>query len=185
MDAHISPKDKVRVRLSTEVHKKITNMKEVIQEYSVTEDGRVYSHKSNKYLSQRIGPVGYMMVNLSIEGKCKTFTVHRLVAKAFLPNPNNLEAVNHIDGNKVNNNVDNLEWVTNSQNAQHAFRTGLISPARGKDTLNGRYTNDEIKEIRRLYNEEHVSQYKLATMYGTTRAAIQQIVNRITYQHVI
>lgn len=81
MDAHISPKDEVRVRLSTEVlkYKIMEELKLIRDNYWATKDGRIYSTKRNRYLKQRVGPGGYMMVNLRIDGKCKTFTVHRLI----------------------------------------------------------------------------------------------------------
>lgn len=71
---------------------------------------------------------GYLQVCLTKDGKSKTYTVHRLVAKAFLPNLKNKKQVNHIDGNKENNSIDNLEWVTSSENNKHAFITGLNKP---------------------------------------------------------
>lgn len=71
---------------------------------------------------------GYLQVCLTKDGKSKTYTVHRLVAKAFLPNVKNKKQVNHIDGNKENNSIDNLEWVTSSENNKHAFITGLNKP---------------------------------------------------------
>ena len=71
---------------------------------------------------------GYLQVCLTKDGKSKTYTVHRLVAKAFLPNLKNKRQVNHIDGNKENNSIDNLEWVTSSENNKHAFITGLNKP---------------------------------------------------------
>lgn len=64
---------------------------------------------------------GYLFIRLSKNSKKKCFSVHRLVAKYFLPNPNNKPFVNHIDGNKKNNNVKNLEWVTSNENMQHSY----------------------------------------------------------------
>ena len=78
-----------------------------------------------KILKQRKNHKGYPVVYLSKYGKQSTRVVHRLVAKAFIPNPNNLPQVNHKDGNKENNNVCNLEWCTNSENQIHAWKTGL------------------------------------------------------------
>ena len=69
---------------------------------------------------------GYRRVSVTVNRKKTTFKVHREVAKAFIPNPENKPQVNHIDGNKENNAVDNLEWVTNRENAKHAFATGLF-----------------------------------------------------------
>lgn len=69
-------------------------------------------------------------MSVYVDGKQKQFYVHRLIAEAFLPNPDNLPEVNHIDGNPANNRVENLRWCTRAENAQHAFRTGLINPYR-------------------------------------------------------
>lgn len=79
-------------------------------------------------LKQQLSTKKYLQVRLyDKKGKGKTLKVHRLVAQAFIPNPNNLPQVNHIDGNKQNNNVNNLEWVSNYENIQHAIKNGLIN----------------------------------------------------------
>lgn len=94
-------------------------------DYEVTEDGRVYSHKSNRWLKQNKNSNGYPSVSLSINGRTKTIGLHRLVAEAYLPNTENKPCVNHIDGNKCNNNIKNLEWCTYKENYNHALDTGL------------------------------------------------------------
>jgi hypothetical protein len=82
--------------------------------------------RQSKQLKKQINNVGYEYVILSNDiEKHKTLTVHRLVARTFIPNPENKEEVNHIDGNKLNNCVDNLEWVTTSENMLHAYKTGI------------------------------------------------------------
>lgn len=76
---------------------------------------------------------GYAQVSLGVDGKYSTEYVHRLVAKAFIPNPNNKPQVNHKDSNRKNNHVDNLEWVTNQENTIHGFEHGFaVSNALGK-----------------------------------------------------
>lgn len=76
---------------------------------------------------------GYLFVNLQKDNKCKKKTIHRLVAENFIPNLNNLEQVNHIDGNKHNNNIENLEWCTQRYNIQQAWKMGLAKQGKGKN----------------------------------------------------
>lgn len=87
--------------------------------YEIDTEGNIYNLNTKKYLKGSIGEHGYKYYRLSKEGKKKMFYAHRLVAETFIPNENNLPVVNHIDGNKLNNNVNNLEWVTYSENTQH------------------------------------------------------------------
>ena len=91
--------------------------------YAITEDGNVYSYISKKYLKPGLNSSGYYQVNLCKEGKKKTFSIHRLVAEAFIPNPDNLPCVNHLDECKSNNCVDNLEWCSIEYNNAYGTRT--------------------------------------------------------------
>lgn len=106
--------------------------------YQVSNLGRVKSLKrkcnvlngyrtvNEKILNLNKNRYGYVTVNLSKNNKNKICTIHRLVATAFIPNPENKPQVNHIDGNKTNNIVENLEWVSKEENMQHAVNTGLL-----------------------------------------------------------
>jgi hypothetical protein len=94
-------------------------------DYSVSDEGQVRKDSTNYILSQS-SQQDYKHVILNINGKQKRMRVHRLVAEAYIENPFNKPYVNHIDGNRGNNNVKNLEWVTPSENTQHAVRTGLF-----------------------------------------------------------
>lgn len=91
--------------------------------YSVTEDGKVYSHLTDKFLNP-IRRTEYLAVKLCKDSAIKWFYVHRLVAEAFCENPHNKQTVNHIDGDHRNNHANNLEWMTMSENNKHAWENG-------------------------------------------------------------
>ena len=93
--------------------------------YSVSTSGHVRNDVTGKVLKNTLKNDGYLCVHLSHQNHARMIMVHRLVAEAFIPNPNGLPVVNHIDGNKNNPTVDNLEWVTFSDNSKHAYRIGL------------------------------------------------------------
>lgn len=104
--------------------------------YQISNTGKVKSlyRDTEKIL---IGDVirsgkGYLSVGLTKNKKVKSFLTHRLVAQAFIPNPENKPEVNHIDGNTLNNNVSNLEWCTHRENINHAWKTGLNENQREK-----------------------------------------------------
>lgn len=95
--------------------------------YAACSDGTIisYARKNPKKLIGKIGNAGYRMVVLTINNKKQYHNVHRIIAKAFIPNPKGLREVNHKDGNKLNNSVSNLEWVTTKENHFHARDNGL------------------------------------------------------------
>ncbi|WP_297712050.1 NUMOD4 domain-containing protein [Clostridium sp.] len=106
-----------------------------------------YKQQSNKYYSRSV-------VKLTKDNKTKDFKVHRLVAEAFIPNPNNYKVVNHIDGNPLNNNVENLEWCTQKMNIKHAINNELtitriktIDRETMVELLNNNFNYDEIAEM--------------------------------------
>jgi hypothetical protein len=96
--------------------------------YSISNFGRLKNNKTGHILNLRIKN-GYVFAGVSCSHRVKKWlSVHRLVAKAFLPNPMYKPEVNHIDGNKLNNSLNNLEWVTKLENMHHSIRTGLHNP---------------------------------------------------------
>lgn len=124
--------------------------------YQISNYGRIKSlcdnhlMKREVILKPRIANNGYLYINLYKNSKCKTKRIHRLVAETFIDNPNNLPQVNHIDGNKLNNKANNLEWVSASDNCKHAYINGLSNPINNlpKD-LKGK-NNPKAKKIIQL-----------------------------------
>lgn len=88
-------------------------------------EGSAFKHKNKDCVRPYLNNKGYSCINLWNKGKCYKYPVHRLIAQLYIPNPNNLPEVNHIDGNPLNNAIDNLEWCTHQYNMQHAWDTGL------------------------------------------------------------
>lgn len=147
-------------------------LKEIVgfENYLISKDGKIFNKRNlNKCLCSWKDNVGYMQVVLRKNNKKCYKRVHRLVAKAFIPNPNNLPMVNHKDGNKTNNNVDNLEWCTNSQNTQDAYDKGYY-----KSTY-----KVPVKAIHKETGEVHIfrSIRKLAEELKLNRKTVSNILN--------
>lgn len=101
-------------------------------QYLVSNKGQVFTMHKKRLMNQTENEKGYLSVEFLKDGKRKRFKVHRLVAQAFIDNPNLYKEINHIDGNKKNNEAENLEWCSRSENLKHAYRLGLRIPKRGK-----------------------------------------------------
>jgi len=100
--------------------------------YTVSNTGLVFSKLTGRYLTPKVDRYGYEVVTLCKNGKAKYITVHRLVAMAFIPNPNGLPCVNHKDENKRNNRVENLEWVTVKENDNYGTRNQRMAESKKK-----------------------------------------------------
>ena len=118
---------------------------------------------------------GYLKVRLHENGKSKAFFIHRLISIAFIPNPENKPQVNHKDGIKDNNIVYNLEWVTASEQRQHAYDTGLQS-AQGEKNGQSKLTREQVGEIRIMYSYGYTQQ-NIADKYDISRAHVSGILN--------
>lgn len=137
------------------------------------------------YIKQRLSHRGYPIVFLSdtANKKRKSPVVHRIVAFAFIPNPLNLEEVNHINGIKTDNKINNLEWVTHRENIIHAHKNGLrVSPKGEKNGLS-RLKNKDIFRIRKMY-KKGILQKIIGIKFSVGQENISRIVNRKSWSHI-
>lgn len=153
-------------------------------DYQISNYGNVKSLKFNK---ERIlkpqNYKGYLNVYLLLNKNLKWYSVHRLVANAFITNPDNKPQVNHIDGDKLNNYVNNLEWVTCSENHKHAFKIGLKS-INGEKHPSCKLTDNEVLAIHGLYLSG-MTLTTISKLYNVTIATISYIVNGINWNHLL
>lgn len=141
-------------------------------DYRITEDGRVFSLFSGDFMALKESNFGYLRIGLRRNTKQKFVLVHRLVACAYIPNPKNKPQVNHKNGNKKDNRVENLEWVTASENHRHAFDVlGKISPRK-------RLTEEEISCIRFFANNDRVTNPILCRIFNLNKSTIYKIMQK-------
>jgi len=124
----------------------------------------------------------YLSINLRMNGKVSFFTVHRLIAIAFIPNPENKPEVNHIKGNKYDNRIWMLEWSTKSENGKHAFQLGLSVSKKGSDCVNSKLTEQQVLEIRELGKSLNFKQ--ISIIYKVSPSSISNIVKRKSWTHI-
>lgn len=151
--------------------------------YLVSDSGLITRKNSTELQQTKLHKRGYVLCHISINGKKSWRLLHRIVATVFIPNPENKPQVNHIDGNKQNNNVSNLEWVTNSENRQHAVNNALISFG---DKLSKKLDSNLVKEIKKLYvkGSHKFGSYELAKKFGVSPSMILHIVSGEAWKSV-
>lgn len=174
-------------RLREEFWKTITVL-QGYENYPISIFGNVLSlNYNNTGFAQVLTPFfnkkGYLVVNLSINGKSKIKLVSQLVAMAWLENPHNYDQVNHIKGKeKYNNQPSNLEWCNAKQNMTHAKEQGLL--AKGEKHYRAKITEAIVIEIFRLYNVEKWLQKRIAKHFGISRSNVSYILRRESWSHV-
>jgi hypothetical protein len=158
--------------------------------YAINKAGQVISytndkHKKDKVLKQDNSSL-YARVALTKDNQRKKYCVHRLLAETFIPNPNNYPVVNHLNGKKEDNSLENLEWCSYSENTKHAFKIGLMTNQKRAVKFTGinkrAISYADAEKIRNKYNNEKTSHRKLGELYGVSHRAIQQILNYDTYK---
>ncbi|MDD5589230.1 MAG: NUMOD4 domain-containing protein [Candidatus Nanoarchaeia archaeon] len=151
--------------------------------------GRTYYHshdKCNVSIKEKILKFNcnekYYRVGLCKNYVRKHYRVHRLVAETFIPNPERKPEVNHKNGNRFNNYVFNLEWVTPTENMRHAYKNGLKCGLKGEKNSQAKMTEKQVLEIRKIYPK--LSQGKLAKKYNVSVSLIKNVLKRRSWKHI-
>lgn len=135
--------------------------------------------RAGRILTPAIDNLGYARIHLHQHGISRTLKLHRIVAAAFVSNPNNYPEINHKDGVKANNKATNLEWTTRSKNIQHAFDTGLKFPSRS----NVKLTDDKVLQIRKL-RRDGLTLRALADLFNVGETTISHVVHYHYWTHL-
>ena len=161
--------------------------------YQVSNHGRVRSWrkygncnkktKHPKIMNGSVNNKGYVMIHLRIGDNSEYISTHRLVGKLFIPNQENKPQINHIDGDKLNNNINNLEWVTAKENTAHAFEAKLRENPKGEKHGNSILTKGDVFKIHDLYNKG-VFQKKIAKKFGIAQQTVSEIVTFRKWKHL-
>ena len=153
--------------------------------FMISNFGDVWSKRTNIILVPTATKAGYNTISTRLFGRwggAKVIRIHRMVAEAFIKNPENKPYVNHLDGNKKNNNVCNLEWCTAKENSIHAYKTGLAKVGSGANNPGATLTWEQVEEIRKNYKENKETHKTIAERYGVERTCITNMLNNVTYK---
>ncbi len=157
--------------------------------YQVSTNGRVRSWKNGRWGKRKTPKIiklgycrrGYDRVKIQDNETQVNCSVHRLVAQAFIPNPEKKPQVNHKDGNKKNNHISNLEWVTNQENMDHAHENNLFNYKKGQDSGVCSLTIKEAEKVRKMYFYTETTQKEIASIFNVSQKTISNIVNNLYY----
>lgn len=153
--------------------------------YYANDDGSIYSEISHKTLNYQLDKDGYAKVQLmSTDGKRHRYSVHRLILENFSPIDNmNMMQVNHIDGNKINNKLENLEWVTASENCSHKYKIGLASQC-GEHNNHSKLTEYQVLEIIQLLLSHQYTQKEIAEKFNVDTETIGAIKRKRNWTYL-
>ena len=153
--------------------------------YRVSDDGRVWSCRRDREMVGGDNGRGYVSFRLCLDRVKHVRYIHRLVAEAFVPNPDGHTEVNHKDGNKLNNHWTNLEWCSRQRNCQHALDRGLRVPVCGSRVKASKLTESTVAEMRFLWATGQYRQSDLGALYGVKERCVYEVVKRRSWKHVL
>ena len=140
--------------------------------------------KTGKIMKQFLHHLGYKCIGLRGGRKKRRYLVHRLVGEAFLKKRLQGEEINHKNGKKADNHIENLEWTTRRENIKHAFRLGLQIPCRGELSGRSKLTEKQVRNIRKMYSKGKTSYRKLSKAFGVGYSTIAHIIKRESWKHI-
>lgn len=154
--------------------------------YIINYDGTVRNITTNRAIKPFIDKKGYYRIHLWCNGKrSKKLRVHRLVARAFIPNPDNKPQVNHKDCVKTNNHVSNLEWCTNDENMAHATANNIYKNRSGHNAhIPRKLTHENVVLIKLKLSDDKLNQKEIAKMFNVSQVTIYSIKKGNTWGHV-
>lgn len=153
--------------------------------YSVSNTGKVKNDETGIQLTPGKTTPGYLSAHLYYGNQRRLVrSVHRLVAEAFIPNLNNCPCVNHLDGNKLNNVVDNLEWTSYAKNNKHALANELRHTVKGVKHPKSKLTENDVLELRSRYATGKYTFATLGRIYGVSYQTVQGIINKKYWKHL-
>lgn len=152
--------------------------------YRVSNFGRIFSIRSNKYLKPDKTKFGHLRVTLKVNSISARFSVHRLVAYAFLTKINGKNQINHKNNIPYDNHVNNLEWCTPKENIQHASRQGRLRDGVGSKNTMACITESDVINIRQLAATKKYKQKEIANMFNLDEKHISLIVLRKRWKHI-
>lgn len=159
------------------------------ERFEISTDGKIGNKLTGTILKLTVNRQGYLSVCVSLGSKSnlKLLKLHKVIAETFIENTENKPIINHKDGNKLNNSLENLEWCTYKENSQHALKMGLLVVRKGFECSRSKLTREDVIFIRNNYKprDNKYGSRALGRKFGIDHMQILKVVNNITYGSLV